>query len=398
MFLPLKGIRILDLTRLLPGPYATLILADLGAEVIKVEDTSGGDYIRWSPPFIKNTSINFAVLNRNKKSISINLKDEKGREIFMKLVKKSDVVVEGFRPGVMEKLGLSYKELKSVKEDIILCSISGYGQNGPYSERAGHDLNYISLAGLLSPQLMQKKTPFLFPVQIADVGGGTLFSTIGILAGIIQKIKEKRGCHIDISMADGALAFMIMNVARYLADGSKEGNSTLTGSVLCYNTYETGDGKFISLAALEPKFWKNFINAIGENELSDSAFEPAREGEKGYERLKSIFKQRSRDEWEKFFKEKDVCFSVVNDIDEVVKNEQFKERGLFFEIDHPDEGMIPQMRIPLRISSEGEREDHTPPPYIGEHTIDILKEIAGLSTDEINNLKSSGVVKVHEKE
>jgi len=292
----LSGIRVLDLTRLLPGPYCSMMLADLGAEVIKVEEVGRGDYIRQSPPIRKKESALFLSLNRNKKSMSLNLKMPRAREIFYDLVRTADVVLEGFRPGVMEKLKLGYTDLKSINPKIIYCSISGYGQNGPYAQRAGHDLNYLSIAGVMSITGTRDGRPIIPGVQIADIGGGGLLAAFCILAAVVSRAKTGRGQSIDVSMMDGAFSWLSMHAGKYFADAILPGPSSelLSGRYACYNIYRTKDGKYMSLGALEPQFWSAFCNAVNRPDLIAEQFVEGEKAEALIAEVTSIFLLRSQ--------------------------------------------------------------------------------------------------------
>lgn len=392
MALPLEGIRVLDLTRLLPGPYGTLILADLGAEVIKIEDPHQGDYVRWSPPYVKNQSIFFLALNRNKKSVAIDLKSEKGKEVFLKLVEKSDVVVESFRPGVMEKMGLGYEILSKRNPKIIMCSISGYGRTGPYSDRAGHDINYLAISGFLDTTGVRDGPPVIPGGQIADISG-SLYSVIGILTALVERARTGKGRYIEIAMAEGAMSFLIMFICKFLKDGilPTRGKTHLSGEIVCYNIYETKDGRYLSLGALEPKFWQNFVKAIGREDLIEEGFSLAKDGEWGYEEVKKEIKKKTLTEWIEFLKNVDACAEPVNTVEEAINHPQFQERGMIFYVEHPEEGRIPQMRTPISLPDVEVYRSH--PPKWGEHTVEVLKNVANLSDEEIKSLIEEGVVK-----
>ncbi|PIU66209.1 MAG: formyl-CoA transferase [Armatimonadetes bacterium CG07_land_8_20_14_0_80_40_9] len=398
MSLPLEGIKVLDLSRLLPGGFCTLLLADMGAEVVKVEDPKGGDYIRWMPPFINKESAYFLALNRNKKSIKLNLRSKMGKEVFLKLSREYDVILEGFRPGVVNKLGISYEEIKRVNPKIIYCSLSGFGQDGPYRERVGHDINYIGIGGILSITGEKGGPPVIPGVQIADIGGGML-AAIAILASLVSK---ERGEYIDVSMLDGVISWLVLVAGKYFADGKipQRGEMQLSGELLGYNVYPTKDGKSISLGALEPKFWQNFCQSIKREDLIDKQFAEGEEKEKILKELKTLFQSKTQDEWGEFFKDKEVCSEPVNDLPSVFSHPQVKQRQMLFEIDHPTEGPIKQIGLPIKFSSAikhgqdqkagqspGVKEVRkNPPPGFGEHTEEILKSI-GYSQEEIEKIE-----------
>ena len=266
----LKELKMLDLSRLLPGPYCTLLLADLGMEVLKVEDLEQGDYMRAMGPVREKDSANFLALNRNKKSMKLNLKVKEGREIFYKLIETYDIILEGFRPGVMERLGIGYQELKKRNPRVIFCSLSGYGQDGPYRERSGHDVNYIGLGGVLELIGSQNGPPVIPGVQIADIGAGGMMAAIAILSAAIHREKTGEGQSLDISMMDGVISWLSIHAGKYFMDREvlKRGEIQLAGRYACYQVYSTKDGRHMSLGALEPKFWMNFCEAIGRRNTS----------------------------------------------------------------------------------------------------------------------------------
>ena len=371
----LKEMRILDLTRLLPGGYATQLLADLGAEVLKVEDPWQGDYMRWMEPHFPGTkeSSLFWGLNRNKKSIKLNLKSEAGKEVFLKLVGKYDVVIEGFRPGVMEKLGLGYEVLKEVNPRVIFCSISGYGQDGPFKDRVGHDINYNAIAGVLGLTGKEDGPPVIPAVQIADIGGGALMSVIGILTAYINRQNTGQGQYIDISMLDGVVSWMSMLLMQHAAGDPSlaRGQSLLNGGYPCYSIYKTKDEKYMSLGALEPKFWKNFCEIVGREDLLPQQF--SREAEIK-EEIAVIFKSKTRDQWTESFADQDVCCEPVLDIGETINHPQVVFRKLLTELPHPVAGSVKVPSNPIKFNEKETSVDKQPPGY-GEHTRQVLEEL-----------------------
>src|SRR5947209_13524262 len=267
---PLRGIRVLDLSRSLPGAYATQMLADFGSDLIKVEEPGSGDYGRFMPPQgAGGMSLYFIAINRNKRSMTLNLKSAEGREIFQRMVRQADVVLESFRPGVMERLGLGYEQLKEINPRLIYCAISGYGQDGPYRLRAGHDLNYAGYAGLLHYNRGSNGEPVMPATQLGYLAVGSYMAIMGILAAIVGRVQTGEGSKIDASMTEGVLSLLPLTTAAYLNTGKapRPGHSSLDGGLPCYNIYETRDGKHITLAALEPKFWHTFCTHIGHLEL-----------------------------------------------------------------------------------------------------------------------------------
>jgi crotonobetainyl-CoA:carnitine CoA-transferase CaiB-like acyl-CoA transferase len=394
--LPLDGVKVLDLSRLLPGPFCSLLLADLGAEVLKVEDTGMGDYVRWTPPYVGDeaakargtASVQFDALNRNKQSIQLDLKSEAGTEILLKLVAEHDVVLESFRPGVLDKLGVGYERMKSVNPGLVYCAITGYGQDGPFKLRAGHDMNYLGLNGLLGLTGAKDGAPVQAAGQIADIGGGAQMAAIAILAALVKKNATGKGAELDISMTDGALSWLAMPAAAALAGDARErGDVDLAGKWACYMPYEAADG-WISCGALEPKFWKAFCLGVDREDLIAKQFELA--GSAGQAEIAEVFKSRTRAEWAAFNDEHDCCIEPVLGVGEALESELVKSRGMVIEVDQPGIGPVGQLAPPFVIDGQrpGRRE---PAPGFGEHT-DAVLEGLGYSADEISELRESGAV------
>jgi crotonobetainyl-CoA:carnitine CoA-transferase CaiB-like acyl-CoA transferase len=380
--LPLTGIRILDLSRLLPGPYCTMLLADLGCEVIKIEEPHLGDYMRWVPPFIREESALFCAVNRNKKSMTLNLKCRKGREVFYKMVSQSDIVVESFRPGILKTLEIHYEEARKINPGIIYCSITAYGQHGPYKSRAAHDINIIGLGGVLG--LTEGKV--LPGIQIADMSSA-LMSCIAIQAALIMRGRTGQGQHIDISMLDSVVSLLAVHASEYFAmdTSSDQEMVSLSGGLACYNVYRTQDGKFITLGAVEPKFWEQFCELIGSPELKEKQFS------KDQELLKTcigdIIRQKTQKEWVEILT--DVC-TPVNSMGDVLKDPQVLSRNLISELHHPTAGTILQVANPMKFSFEL-HEMRTHPPLFGEHTVSLLEKL-GYSQKEIADMKGAGTI------
>lgn len=374
--MPLTSIRVLDLTRLLPGPHCTMMLADFGAEVIKVEDPKIGDYARESEPKLDDDSAFFHMLNRNKKSICLDLKSDYGIEMFKKLVKDADVVVESFRPGVMERLGIDYDILKKINAGIIYCSITGYGQTGPYVDQPGHDINYLSYSGLL--QLMGEKEgkPIVPATQIADIGGGALPATIGILLALFEREKSGEGQSVDISMTDGVVSMLQIMLSEYLANSvqPKRGEHELSGGMACYEVYQTKDKRWLSVGALEPKFWRAFCTTIERADLIPKLMTPPEEQETMKQTIQSVISQKTLDEWMETFSEVEACVAPVLTFDEVVEDPQIKERDMFPTLNYSSLGQMKQIGIPIKLSNTPGKID-AQAPKLGEHTDMILKEI-----------------------
>jgi crotonobetainyl-CoA:carnitine CoA-transferase CaiB-like acyl-CoA transferase len=383
----LRELKMLDLSRLLPGPYCSLLLADLGMEVLKVEDPEQGDYVRRIGPIRKKDSAIFLALNRNKKSIKLNLKIREGKEIFYKLIQSYDILLESFRPGVMDRLGIGYQELKKRNPRVILCSLSGYGQDGPYQERSGHDINYIGLGGVLEITGAKNGDPVLPGVQIADIGGGGMMAAIAILAAAIHREKTGEGQFLDISMMDSVVSWLSIHAGKYFMDGEllKRGDMPLTGRYACYQVYPTKDGRHMSLGALEPKFWKNFCEAIGRRDLMDKQFIEGEERLRVIKEIQNLFKTKTQGEWVDFFKNVDACCEPILTFEEVFQHPQVLHRQMVMEVEHPVEGKVRQLGNPIK-SSEFPFEIRAPSPAWGEHTIEVLKAI-GFSGEEIKHFK-----------
>jgi len=388
----LSGIRVLDLTRLLPGPYCSMMLADLGAEVIKVEEVGQGDPMRQIPPIRKRDSALFLSLNRNKKSLSLNLKTTRGREIFCELVRTADIVLEGFRPGVMDKLKLGYDDLRNINPKIIYCSISGYGQDGPYAQRAGHDVNYLSIAGIMGITGTKDGCPVIPGVQIADIGGGGLLAAFCILAAVVSREKTGRGQYIDVAMMDGAFSWLSIHAGKYFADGviPVPAGERLNGRYACYNIYSTKDGKYMSLGALEPQFWAAFCEAVGRQDLIAVQYVEGEKAEALIAEVTSIFLQRTSQEWVEALRDVDCCCEPVNNFEEAFSHPQILHRNLVVQMDHPLEGCIPQINFPANFSETPARM-RSPAPVLGEHNEEILSE-TGLLKPEIDRLAKEKVI------
>ncbi len=390
---PLSGIRVLDLSRLLPGAYASQILADFGADVIKVEEPGSGDYGRFMPPAVPGgLSLYFIATNRNKRSSSMNLKTEQGREIFKRLVRHADVVIESFRPGVMERLGLGYEQLKELHPGIIYCAISGYGQDGPYRQRAGHDLNYAGYAGLLHYNRAAGGEPVMPPTQLADLAGGSYMAVIGILTAVIGRAQTGEGRKVDVSMTEGVMSLLPLVASAYLNSGKapRPGHSALDGGLPCYNIYATKDGKHVTLAALEPKFWHTFCTHIGHLELLPfhTPVGPS-EREQAMDILRAVFKTRTRDEWVAELSAIDACVGPVYSLEEALNDAHAQARGVTVSGGSPDSTFRTLPTFPRLAGVENEQ--RYPPPKMGEHTDELLRE-AGYSQTEIEQFKAGGVI------
>jgi crotonobetainyl-CoA:carnitine CoA-transferase CaiB-like acyl-CoA transferase len=389
---PLTGMKVLDLSRLLPGPYCSLMLGDLGADVLKIEDPKLGDYMRWWGARVDKQGASFLMVNRNKKSMKLNLKTDWGKDIFLRLARQHDVVLEGFRPGVMERLGLGYETLKKENPGLIYCAITGYGHTGPYRDRAGHDLNCLSLAGVLGTIGPKGGPPVIPGVQIADIGGGAMLAALGILAAYIARQETGKGQFIDVSMLDGSFAWLPVPAGKTLADGEdpKPGDSFLTGRYACYRIYETKDGRHMGLASLEPQFWEAFCRLVNREGLVGYQFA---EGEKQtflISEVSEIFKDKTREEWIELLGDADCCCEPVNSVSEAFVDPQLLARDMIIETDHPTEGRLKQIGIPLKFS-ETPGAIRLAAPNHGEHTLEILKKL-GYEDGEISDMEKEGVI------
>ena len=392
MSLPLSGLRVLDLTRLLPGGFCTLLFADLGAEVVKVEDTGMGDYIRWAPPYYEGAedsakSALYLSLNRGKRSIRLNLKDEGGRDALLRLVRDYDVLVEGNRPGVMERLGVGYERLAQENPALVYCSITGYGQDGPYRDRSGHDMNYLGLVGLLGLTGEKGGPPVQSAGQIADLGGGGLMAAFGILAALRERDQTGKGQMVDVSMADGALSWLAMVAGRYFAEQAapQRGELELAGRLICYRPYECKDG-WVSLGALEPKFWQAWCRGVGREDLIEKQFEAP--GSDAHGEVERIFLERTRDDWQEFASQHDCCLEPVLGLDEALDSELVRAREMVVELDQPGTDGVKQLGMPVKFSrTPGGPQG--PGPVLGADTEEVLRD-AGFSDDEIAELIEAG--------
>jgi crotonobetainyl-CoA:carnitine CoA-transferase CaiB-like acyl-CoA transferase len=367
---PLDGLRVLDLTRLLPGPFCTMILADLGADTIKVEEP-GGDPARHYPPAQGDTGSLFLLVNRNKRSMVVDLKSAHGRAVLLKLVERSDVLVESFRPGVMERLGVGYATLAERNPRLIYATLSGFGQTGPYRDRPGHDLNYLALAGVLGYNADRQGQPVPPGVQVADLGAGTL-AAVAILAAIVSRQQTGMGQAVDVSLFGSAIAWLPTLIASLFSRGTAlaPGEPMLAGGLAQYDVYATADGRHVSLGALEPKFLVNFLTAVGRPELMALA---SRRDELRAE-LRAVFASRSLREWTECLADVDTCFAPVNTLEETVQDPQVQALGLFTSVTHNRLGPLPQIGPPFTFSATPAA-IRRPPPELGEHTQEILAEL-----------------------
>jgi crotonobetainyl-CoA:carnitine CoA-transferase CaiB-like acyl-CoA transferase len=378
---PLAGIRILDLTRLLPGPVATLHLADLGADVIKIEDPQVGDYARTLGTGQGADSAYFRMINRNKRGLLLDLKKPEGVEVFLRLAETADVIVESFRPGVVDKLGVGFSAVTAVNPKIAYCSISGYGQDGPYKDLAGHDINYLGYAGVLDQIGREGGDPALPNFQIADLLGGALTAAMGILAVVLEAQRSGRGRYIDVAMTDSVLAHTYFSMLRLNDAGHSlpRGSDLLSGGLPCYAAYRCADGRHMAVGALEGKFWKTCCALLGQPAWSERQWDAGLRSE-----VAALFATRTRDDWAKLFAAVDCCVTPVLTPEEAVDDAQITARGMVLR----DDGLT-QFAPPLKLSDH-EFSIRQAAPKAGEHSAEILRA-AGYSDTQIDRLQATGV-------
>ncbi len=376
----LAGITVIDLSRLLPGPYCSMILADHGARVIAIEDKR-----------YQAEGLFLGTVNRNKEHISLDLKTQEGKEIFFRLVKNADVVLEGFRPGVVERLGVDYKAVRRINPGIIYCSITGYGQTGPYRDRAGHDANYLSVAGVLDLMGEADRPPAIPGVQLADIAGGGMNAAIGILLALYARQRTGRGQYIDISMTDGMAALLSVPLFFQQLTGQvpQRADTMLSHRYACYNTYETADGRAISIGAVELRFWQVLCNQLGVPEYIPLQYDDKRRQEI-IACMRKTFKSKTLAEWEQTFGELDICYGPVKHLDEAMQDPHLRSREMFLEIDAGNGAKTTAIGVPVKLS-ETPGSLRTPPIQFGRSTRKILTEF-GYTPVEIETLTQKKVI------
>jgi crotonobetainyl-CoA:carnitine CoA-transferase CaiB-like acyl-CoA transferase len=362
-----RGVRVVDLTRLLPGPFATMLLADLGAEVIKIEAPMGGDYARWTPPIVENVDGGYGAffesVNRGKKSIGLDLKSDHGLAIAKALIATADVVIESFRPGVMERLGLGPDALAELNPNLIVCALSSFGQSGPLRLRAGHDINFLARAGALGIAGPAGSAPGLPAVQVGDLAGGALYAAFTIAAALFRRERGGGGATIDISMTEGVLSLMgpVLSIFGATGKAPARGGDTLTGGLPCYRIYETSDGGHIAVGALEPKFWAQVVSALGHPEWANDGLIMGKAADEAVARIQAAFHQKTLAEWTEVFEQLDACTEPVKSLEDVVADELFRARGAVLETGEGRLHAVPP-------SSRGIDVLAAKPPLLGEHT------------------------------
>lgn len=377
----LYGIKILDLTRLLPGAICSLLLADLGADIVKIEDTGAGDYARSMPPYVDEMGAFFRVTNRNKRSLSLNLKEAAGQAVFHRLVQDADVVLEGFRPDVTQRLKVDYPSLSAINPRIIYCSLSGWGQSGVYKDKSGHDLNYVALHGLLGGM----RTPQPLGGQVADVGGAYV-GVMGILAALFKRERTNAGDYIDVALSESAVPFALVQLVESLVMGMKGGQGSLTGYLAYYDVYLSSDKQSMALGAIEAKFWENFCRAVGCEDWiarhSDLANQAALKAD-----LQALFATKTAAEWDKLLSHADCCFTLVRSPETILQDPQLQSRSMLGQ----QKNGLPWMRSPIRLMSDDSFILGIAPKQ-GQDSAAILEE-SGFSQEEIGELLATGIIR-----
>ncbi|MFA1820227.1 CaiB/BaiF CoA transferase family protein [Virgibacillus oceani] len=387
----LQNIKVLDFSKLLPGPYATMMLADLGAEILRVESPSLPDLVRDLEPLDEESSAAHQHLNRSKKSLTVDLKKREAVDIVKQLIQEYDVVLEQFRPGVMERLGLDYETLKQVNPNIIYCSLSGYGQTGPYRDRPGHDNNYLSIAGINSYSGRKQEAPVPMGVQIADLAGGSLHSVIAILTAVIHRQETGEGQYIDLSMTDASFALNAMFGPGYITKGLQpKTEETLLNGGTHYDYYETKDGRYFSVGSLEAPFRINLCEALGLEHMKELALSNRPENIAAFKAaIREVFRTKTYDEWLTVFQEVDACVEPVLRFSEAVNHPQIQARNMITEVPRKDGSAQQQISSPFKFSEYQQKYKHVGTKR-GEHTTEILKNL-GWDEEKVNTLIDQNV-------
>jgi crotonobetainyl-CoA:carnitine CoA-transferase CaiB-like acyl-CoA transferase len=391
MPLPLDGIRVLDLSARMPGPMCAQILADLGAEVVKIESPRAPDFFRGLQPLVGGTGSLFHVCNRNKKGMTLELRHPRGREIFLRLVREADVVVEAFRPGTMERMKIGYDVLKETKPGLIYCALTAFGQDGPYRLRPAHDLNLLALSGVLDLLGVKDGPPIVPPVQMSGLGGA-FQGVVGILAALLSRQRDGRGQFIDVSLLDGVSAFGALEMSRCMAGHHvpKRGLTEGGGGYACFNVYPAADGRYLSLGCLEPHFWENFCRAVGRDALITEQWAAPHRQEEMIAEIRSILLTRPLKEWLRIFDPEKICVAPVNTFEEALEDPHIRHRETWFSGELPNGAKVPQAALPVSFSG-GRPGWRFHPPQFGEHTSLILRQM-GLADAEIEDLRALEVI------
>lgn len=377
---PLLGLRILDLTRLLPGPLGTMLMADMGADVIKIEDPNAPDYVRAFPPYVNGESANYMAYNRSKRSVLLDYQSPDGRDQFLNLIKTADVVVEQFRPGHLDRLGIGYAAARAVNPRIIYVSVTGFGQTGPYAHLAGHDLNYIALAGVLgltgdnADHNGGPRPPTVPGVQLADIAGGSYMSVVATLSAVYARERTGEGQHVDVSMTDAVMPLLSVAYALYAGTGKTPGRGTmpLSGGLPNYGIYQCGDGKYVALGTLEPKFWQKFCTLISKPDWLPFLL-PTDPGQLTdfKTQIQGVFRKKDRDEWTHFGLEHDILITPVNTLDDLDTDPHLMARQMIVTQEHPVAGAFRSIGVPLKFSGTP-AQPAWPAPTLGDDTDAVL--------------------------
>ncbi|ROL93783.1 CaiB/BaiF CoA-transferase family protein [Pseudomonas protegens] len=389
---PLASLKVLDFSTLLPGPFASLLLADMGAEVLRIESPTRMDLLRVLPPHDQGVSASHAYLNRNKRSLALDLKRPEALEVIRQLLQDHDILLEQFRPGVMERLGLGYEALKAINPRLIYVSITGYGQTGPYKDRAGHDINYLALAGLASQTGRRDQGPLPLGIQAADIAGGSLHGVIGLLAAVIARQHSGQGQHLDISMTDCVFSLNAMAGAGYLACGVEPGmeQQVLNGGSF-YDYYRSRDGRWLSVGSLEPVFMQQLCQALGRPELAAQGLSPLPEQQRALKQALQIeFEKHDFAQLCQLFAGLDACVEPVLSLAEAVEHPQLQARQLLSQVPREDGSLQTQMACPLKFS-DGLPEPRHIGARLGAHSDQVLAEL-GYSAERIEELRRSQVI------
>jgi crotonobetainyl-CoA:carnitine CoA-transferase CaiB-like acyl-CoA transferase len=394
MTLALEGVRVIDLTRILPGPFGSMMLADMGAEVIKVEETEerselGRDIL--TPPSAsreeeeKAAAYNF--LGRNKKSLALDLKGSEAKDIFYKLTETADVIFESYRPGIAARLGVDYETLSEINPRIVYCSISGYGQDGPYSHMPGHDPNYASIAGLVGLNVDSEGKPMVLGAQVGDIGVA-LHAVIGILCALMARQKTGKGQYVDISFTDSAMDFGAMPIGLNWGPGI---DLSLLGPPTAVNVFETNDGKFLSTGNIESYFWERFCKELGREDLIPHLHAKGEAQQKAISGIREVIRTKTRDEWFQIMKDANVCVTPVLELDELADDPQLRHREMVLDVEHPTAGKAKQLGMSIKLSdTPGQFRSFA--PFLGQHTPEIMEEM-GYSMEQIADLTEKGIIK-----
>ena len=385
----LKGLRVVDFSRYLPGPFASLRLADLGAEVIKVEPPLGGDPARQMGGELGGAGLLFLANNRDKKSVTINTKEKLGQELAFKIASKADVVIESFRPGVADALGIGYQALKKVKPDLIYCSLTGFGQSGLLSNLGSHDINYLALSGVLAQVKDKQGRPVQPSLQFADMIGG-IGACEAILAALVKRSLTHEGSFLDYAMADTVIGMMTMHSLIQKVSGTGYGIPSITGGIIAYNIYETGDRRYVSLGALEKKFWVNLCRGIDQEDWIKEQFSPADMTNPIYIDLIKVFKSRTLKEWAEFGLKVDCCMMPILETEEMLSSDYVVGKGLIWEQKTDSWGNL--LQVATSVAGVVSRVTAAEPPALGQHTHEVLRDLLGATPAQLEDWTQKGLI------